>query len=209
MEMKQLNDTMQRPSRYWNIDGLPEVGIGVVWVLTSALCLLPVYIPERWRAFPAVAMMIVIPLATMMLGRMVKSLKRRTTAPRTGYVEPRKPSGRTRLLAGAVGLAIAAGMAFLVTARGASNFELYMTPLLGLITGGAFFVMGIKQGEPRLCGVGVFSGVLGILVALPGWSVELTLGSYFGILGLALLISGSRRLRSFLRENPVAAREGI
>jgi hypothetical protein len=205
MENQQINDAMRRSTQYWNIDGLPEIGVGLFWVAMSFFAILPEYVPRQWKGAPAIAMMIVIPLGSLLMGRVMKSIKRRVTEPRTGYMKPRKPSGAVRIASLATAILVAMGLVFLVREGRAANVEHYMVPFLGLITGISLYVLGLRSGVTRLCWLGVLSVVAGIVLAFVPWSFEATISTYFGVLGIFAVISGSLHLHAYMRDNPVRA----
>jgi hypothetical protein len=94
---KGLQDYLARPRRYGNIDGLPEAAFGLTmlgWVfiayaerlLQPGLALRAVMLPVLMGAWP------------LALARCTQLLKQRVTYQRTGFIEPRCSSRRSRVL---------------------------------------------------------------------------------------------------------------
>ena len=49
MQNVNLKDIESRPQQYWNIDGLPEVVMGGLWIIWGLASLIPDFLPKgRW-----------------------------------------------------------------------------------------------------------------------------------------------------------------
>ena len=96
MQRPNLDDIARRPAQYWMIDGLPELMLGVLWIVWGAAWLAGERLPHAW---PWKAYWLIVPPALAMSGlavnAMTRALKRRVTFPRAGYVEWDQPARRT------------------------------------------------------------------------------------------------------------------
>ena len=111
----QIDEYAKRPIRYQNIDGLNELGIGILWMTLPLLeffnktAASGSFWHRRTTFFVCVAAFTV----ALLYGH--KALKKRLTYPRTGYVKYRQT--RTRVfaslfVAGAVAVAVALATVF-------------------------------------------------------------------------------------------------
>ena len=106
--MDQVGNLLDRPRRYYNIDGLGELG-GSVLCLGSALCLqLLMHFPTDsfWHQ---ISFFVFVGLA-LLIRYGTKAVKTRITYPRTGFVEYRR-QWHTLAIAAALGALGAAGLA--------------------------------------------------------------------------------------------------
>src|SRR5512146_2044148 len=92
-----IEERIHRPTRYWFVDGIPEAVIGGFWLLCS-LGILGAELVLHHRGFGYLAAAFVYGtvaiglLFPFLLPRIIRRWKERVTYPRTGYVEPRRPS---------------------------------------------------------------------------------------------------------------------
>lgn len=205
MQHPNLDDIGRRPQRYWNVDGLPEIVMGVLWMVWGGAWLFGETLPRDWRwntywtftpailAFSGVAAIWV-----------TKRLKARLTFPRAGYVEWREP-GRAAHLGGA---AVAIGAAILlVLALRSDEPGRHVAPVLGVIVSLAFLVASIRQRAPHLLALAGVSVALGLALGTlrGGW---MSANWLFVGLGAALALVGAMRLALFLRRHPRPSMEG-
>ena len=200
MEQQELKEIERRTLKYWNVDGLPELLMGSLWVLWGGLWLAGTALPKG----PAyVAFWLVVPFVLASSGIFsrwaVQKLKERITYPRAGYVLTKQPRWVGVIVALASLLALAALVFGLV--RGS---ESTLPPLLVAIVSLGLFILAVHESNERLLILAVISLGLGVWVwrTNAGWA---GLNWTFLWLGLAALVTGALRLRRFLRENPKAA----
>ena len=92
MQTHDLNAISQRPLRTINADGIPELVMGVTWLLWGILCGIPEMVPtgHLWRYY-----WLIVPFVLMSSGLagpwITKRLKERFSYSRAGYVELRQP----------------------------------------------------------------------------------------------------------------------
>ena len=209
MSHPDLDELARRPARYWNIDGLPELVLGLLWMVWGGAWLVGQAVPHDWRW---TAYWLIVPPALALSGVTAawatRRLKERLTFPRAGYVAWRQPDGRTRILVGAGIVVVASALALLVlTSRAqpaAGNAPAVMTVILSL----SFVAVGLRQRAPHflaLAGVAV-AMALAIGTIASGWA---SMNWLFVALGAACALVGAVRLALFLRAHPRSLAEGL
>jgi len=204
-----LDDLARRPARYWNVDGLPELMMGLLWIAWGGAWLIGQRVPHDWRW---TAYWLAVPPALAAGGFAAvwatRRVKERLTFPRTGYVEWKEPSRGARLSAAAVAITAAVALAVMVVTRDMRQMEHMATPVLSVILSLSFVVASLKQRAPHylaLAGVAVALGLsLGAMKG--GWA---SMNWMFLGLGAACALVGGLRLAFFLRQHPRSPVEGI
>jgi hypothetical protein len=195
----QLRDLEQRPQRYWNADGIPELVMGLVWVLWGVALLIGEALPQGqgqqayWLVMPAILV-----LSGFGANWLVKQLKERLTYPRAGFVTYREPGRATRLLSAGVAVLAAATLAFLIVTGRQGGLEHAAAPAIGLVLSLAFLVAALRQRAPHylaLAGVALMLGLAFGALKL-GWE---SLNWMLVWLGAAAASMGAWRLSRFLR----------
>jgi hypothetical protein len=202
----ELRDLADRPRRYWNVDGIPELMMGLVWIIWGGALILGESIPRGsffglyWLVVPAVLV-----LSGFASNWAVRKLKERLTYPRTGYIEYHDPGGRVRILTALVAIVSAAVMAALLITARAAGAEHTAAPAIGVILSLALLVASVRQRAPHflaLAGVALTLGLAFAALRL-GWAAVPWM---FLWLGLAATILGAWRLRRYVRLHPAEAR---
>lgn len=208
MQNVDLAEIERRPERYWNIDGLPELMMGILWVVWGSAWLLGERIPRGglynafWMTVPPL-----LALSGFVMVWATRALKARITFPRTGYVALEPPGMPARLTVAAVTILTAMILAAAIVRMRANGSTAQMaTPILSVILSLAFLVAGLRQHAPQylmLAGVAVALGIaLGTRNA--GWE---SVNWLFLLLGAAAVAVGGARLMMFVRAHPRAAEE--
>lgn len=198
-----LTEIARRPQRYWNVDGLPELLMGVLWIVWGGAWLLGERIPRGalynafWMIVPA--LLALSGFATVWATR---ELKARITFPRAGYVAFQEPTRSARIGVAAVVLMTAMILtATLIKTRNNAPAGQLATPILSVILSLAFLVAAVRQHAPHyvaLAGVAVALGIaLGTRSA--GWESANWL---FVFIGAASAATGGARLALFIRSHP-------
>lgn len=202
MEPLDLADIAQRPRRYWNADGLPELVMGLLWMSWGAAWLIGDALPKGrafavyWTLTPAL-----LALSGVAAVWLIKRLKARLTFPRTGFVEWREPTRLERLAAAGVAMATAVVLVGIVT-RGGSSGD-HAAPVLGVILALAFVVVSVRQRAPHylaLAGVAVATAIAMAAIG-GGWA---SVNWMFVVIGAASVAVGAARLAVFMRKHPLA-----
>jgi hypothetical protein len=202
-----LEDLARRPSRYWHIDGLPELMIGTLWIVWGAAWLIGQSMPRDWRW--AVYWLVMPPslaLASLALSRATRRLKERISMPRAGYVAWKEP-GRGSRVALAAFIAVAALLLAVFVLWGNAPVPQRAPAVLGVILSLSFVAIGIRQHTPHHLGVGAAARMLTLAIAsiTSGWD---TFNWTLVALGTTCAAVGAVRLVMFLRAHPRIA-EGL
>ena len=196
-----VNDWMQRPLRYWYIDGLSEMAAGLLFVLIALLYYSVTLFPEDSSApnwLLGIGQPVLILLAGWGLRKAVNALKERVTYPRTGYVEYRRPKGNRRwprlILLGLVSGLVAALVALL-----AGRLSSRLIPLLiGIILSAYLVYISSSTGVSRLYINAAFTFVIGLSVTLLNPLEELLMVCFMDAFGLLWLVTGTITLVRYL-----------
>jgi hypothetical protein len=202
MEPPDLNDVARRPARYWNLDGLPELMLGLLWMIWGAAWLFGESLPHDWRRN---TYWLVVPAAlaalVVTMNRMIRALKERITFPRAGYVAWKEPEARTSMAFGAAVVGTAMILAVAVLNVGGRPFEVRAPAVLSVILSVATLAVGVKQRTPHHMALG---GILLILTLAIGTVASGWAAFNWMLLaaGAAFTMMGAVRLALFLRAHP-------
>lgn len=205
MEDKMLN-VEQRVKRYWYSDGIAEISVGGMFLLLGLYFGVQGYFGEGSvvSVILQVSMILVMLAGFFATQWLVNTLKSRLTYPRTGYVEYHvkdNDAKQRRYVVIAVAAMIA--IASMVLINYIRNLD-SMVLGTGLMIGVIFVVLrGKSSGVTRFYYLGGLSLLLGIVLSLDSLSQAYNLGLFYGLLGVALLVSGGLTLRRYLNENPM------
>ncbi len=206
MENDEMKQVEQRVKRYWYADGIAELTSGGLFVLLGIYFGAQGFLGEGSTA----SIILQISLILVMVGGifgvrwLVNTLKARLTYPRTGYVEYRvneKDAKVRRYVVAGVAMIIAIASIVLVDyIRGLDSMAL----ITGLLVGVIFIALrGRSSGLKRFYALGGLAIVLGVALSFSELSQAYNLGLFYGLLGIAIMISGGLVLRRYLSENPL------
>jgi len=204
MENDEMKQVEQRVKRYWYADGIAELTSGGLFVLLGIYFGAQGFLGEGSTA----SIILQISLILVMVGGifgvrwLVNTLKARLTYPRTGYVEYRvneKDAKVRRYVVAGVAMIIAIASIVLVDyIRGLDSMAL----ITGLLVGVIFIALrGRSSGLKRFYALGGLAIVLGVALSFSELSQAYNLGLFYGLLGIAIMISGGLVLRRYLSEN--------
>jgi MFS family permease len=205
MEPLDLNDVARRPARYWNLDGLPELMLGLLWMVWGSAWLFGQTLPHDWR-WNVYWLLVPALLAALGLAmnRLVRALKERITFPRAGYVAWKEPDRRTSMAFGAAIVGVAMILALVVLDTPPA--EMRAPAVLSVILSLAVLALGVRQRTPRHIALG---GVLLVLALAIGTLTSGWAGFNWMLLaaGTVCTIMGAVRLTLFLRAHPRPAEQ--
>lgn len=207
MEDKLL-DVEQRIKRYWYSDGIAELSSGGMFILLGLYFGILGYFGEDSLVGMGFRVSLVLILIAGVYGVrwFVNTLKTRVTYPRTGYVKYRaneQDAGRRRYIVMAVALVIA--MASITLVKYIQGLD-SMVLITGVLVAIVFVVLrGKSSGVTRFYLMGGLSLALGIGLSLGALPEEYNLALFYGLLGIAIMVSGGIVLRRYLTENPMPA----
>lgn len=204
-----LRELEQRPKRYWNVDGIPELMMGLVWMVWGAALIYGEALPKGrgsnwyWMVVP-----MVLVLSGVVSNWAVKKLKERLTYPRTGWVEMKEPSRGVRQLAAGIAVVSAGALAAMIVTGRVNGLEHTATPGIGLVLSLSFVIASIRQKAPHMLALAAVALVLGFSFGMLklGWE---SLSWMFLWLGLAAALVGGWRLRRYLAANRMPEGEGL
>ena len=207
-DMKQVE---RRVKRYWYTDGIAELASGGMFLLLGLYFGVLGYFQEG----SLISVILQASMVLIMVGGafgvrwLVNTLKSRLTYPRTGYVEYRvneKDAKIRRYVVIAVAMIFAIGSIVLIDyIRGLDSMVLFT----GVIVGVIFIALrGKSSGLKRFYLLGGLSIVLGIALAYSKLQQVYTLSLFYGLLGVAILVSGGLVMRQYLEENPLRLENG-
>ena len=201
-----MMDIERRIKRYWYSDGIAEISVGGMFILLGLYFAVQGYFGEdsTVSVILQVGMVLVMLAGFFVTQWLVNTLKARLTYPRTGYVEYRvkdNDAKQRRYVVMAVAAMIAiASMVLINYIRDLDSMVLGTGFLIGVI----FVVLrGKSSGVTRFYFLGGFSLLIGIVLSFDNLSQAYNLGLFYGLLGVALLVSGGLVLRRYLSDNPI------
>lgn len=189
----------KRGEQYWYEDGLWELTIGLLFVFYSAYYGLVGLLPQEsgLRSILSVGYIVVVPGAMLVASWIVRRLKERITAPRTGHIAV----VRSRHIIQAVILAAVVGAA---TVAAALLIESLYVPVL--VGGGgmaiALAITAYRIGITRMIAPAVVSLIAGFVLSVTTDAPEPGFSFLFGSVGLVIAILGAVTFSRYLRRNP-------
>jgi hypothetical protein len=204
-ESLNLGEIERRPMKYWNADGLPELMMGLLWIVWGGAWLVGQSLPRgtAWNVYWMFTPVLLVFSGVAAIWA-IKKLKTRLTFPRTGYVEWKEPTRGQRLLGAAVAMATAAAAAALIMKSRTEGLERMAAPGLGVLLSLGFVAASLTQRAPHLLALAGVALVLGWACGTlnTGWDAMnwMLIG-----LGVATSLVGTVRLRVFLKRNPLEA----
>jgi hypothetical protein len=193
MDQPNLNEIERRPLKHWNVDGMPELLMGLIWLLMGGSYVLG---PSH-GAFRGVAPLVVL-AAILWAKWFLKKLKERITYPRVGYVRPL--TGMQRQAWSVIAAALLVATIVLVRARSWSGDQ-RSSMAVGLILAVGFAFLAWRQGTPHMLWYAAATPALYVCYYAARGGV-LPLEWMFLLLGAICTVGGAIRLGRFLRGNP-------
>jgi cobalamin synthase len=206
MTMNQNFEELQkRTKRYWYTDGLNEIAFGFICLILGLYFLAQVLLPQDSLISNLLtAGFVLLVLGSAFLTRwMVTTLKERLTYPRTGYVSYAKPGARQNWLTAIIGMLFAVLLVAFFTTHPAS--QAWMSAVSGLIFAAVWGIFAYRLGLSRFYFIAATALIFGAIPTLTGMQEILGLATFYGLIGLAMFVSGGLTLKSYLENtNPAA-----
>ncbi len=204
--------TIQRQTqRYWYVDGLTEIGAGVLIFLLGLLYLLvgllsPGALADWLIGFGQPGLIVA---GWLIVNWVVRGLKERITYPRTGYVAYRRERGGKRTRAILVTVGLAAGFAIAAVYFGKLAGERMIPVLIGLMMAGAVAYLGYTFSLRRFYLLAAVCVVLGGAGTLFQLGDNFSMALFFGGFGIAWVVSGAVTLSAYLHSTQPALGEEV
>ncbi len=211
MQNDEIKQVEQRVKRYWYSDGIAELASGGLFVLLGVYFGAQGILGEgsMWGIILQLSLILVMVGGVFGVRWLVNTLKARLTYPRTGYVEYRvnEKEAKTRryVIAGIAMIIAMASILLIDYIRGLDAMALVTGLLVGLIF---IALRGKSSGLKRFYLLGGLAILLGVGLSFSSLSQAYNLGLFYGLLGIAIVISGGLVLRRYLNENPLPAENG-
>jgi hypothetical protein len=181
-----------------NLDGLPEIAIGSIFLATAGLQWLQVAFPAGsplHKAAP-LGLGLLVPALILSAQWAIKTIRRKFLIERVGYVELRPMNRKLFWTVFGIAFLVALAMAFAIAARSVPPRS-WLLATTGMCGG----ILAVKAGRlPRFVIGGVLMAAAGIVLGLTRMSVEVGFTILFGSMGLLSLISGCVVLLLFMRK---------
>ena len=173
--------------RAYNRDGLPEIAVGLMFLLLSGFIYAQVALPRESMGFKlAVLAFALLPLPLFLgSGWALQWLRRRFLIERVGYVEY-KPMGWKQIGFG-IALAALLALALFGVATWVSHPDRWLLAGTGLLGGGLIAWCGRL---PRFILGGVVMAATGAFLAFAGVSLGIGFTMLYGFQGVVTLVSG-------------------
>jgi len=200
---KDINQAMQRTKRYWHVDGINEMGLGLLFLLMGVYFFLEFILTPASSLYQImnVAFVILVVVIGLSSGRLINTVKEHLTYPRTGYVAYRQARGIKRWIRVLLLFSASALVAALIVNLPISHNWLPL--VLGITVAGAMLYIGNRVGLSRFYILAAISMLAGAGIAFSG--VDLTVGGmlYNTLMGVALFLSGGLTLRNYLSQTRI------
>jgi hypothetical protein len=202
----------KRTVRYWFEDGIAELCVGGLCVWLALYFLAQALAPEKSTIQFIIVKIGFIPwffLGFWLFGRITRSLKQNLTYRRTGFVSYGRAEKKTRtrkaLLAGTIAGMVSFGFAILWAHR-PIGFD-PIPVLSGLIFTLVLIILAFRTGAWRLVLAAAAIAASGTALSLWGWGDKANLVAFYGLVAVALFVSGGVTLALYLRRNPIQGGE--
>jgi len=199
-----LVDAHLRVARYWNVDGLADIAVGM-WVIAVALGEYAIAQTPRGstgRLIAVLAFAFGLPTALFFSNRLVVAIRRRFTYRRTGFVTYRRDR---RVWAVGAAVAVVVALALLMLVATGANWAVYLFALQGLVPGGALIYTGRLIGLARFQVVGAIYASAGVAVAVVNPDLVRGLIVFWTAMGAVHLLAGVITLWQYVRLHPSVA----
>lgn len=197
----EIDQAKQRVYRYWYVDGLTEMGFGIICLLLGFYFYVQATYPKDSALYKLfdLGLVFVIFGAGLAGSRFISFFKNRITYPRTGYVSYRKLDGKYRWLTGLLAMVIGSLTAGLVINAPASFA--WLPAATGLIMAAVLLFIAARASLPRFYLLSLGSAVIGAGLSFAGVGDILGLAYYYFLICLALFVSGGITLLIYLQAN--------
>ena len=199
-------EIIRRTQRYWYVDGLNELAVGVVVSLLGVYYYVLGHIPNSGtRAWLLGLGMPALIILGALAGRwVVARLKEHLTYPRTGYVSYRRPGIRRRILVSLLSAVAAAALVYF-SSRLLERFSQNLLPILtGLLFAILILYLGLNYGVARFYLLALGTFLMGLLTAWLSLPEPFDSALFFGGAGVLWILSGGLTLVRYLRSTTPA-----
>ncbi len=200
-----VSDVERRVKRYWFTDGIVEIVGGGLSFLFGTYFIAQEMLAEgsAWHTVLGGAFVLLLVSGYFITRSLVNNLKTRITYPRTGYVDypSQKGTALRRILT--IGIAVGVSTMLIAIGRRVGTYD-WVPAFTGVLFGFVLLLVMRKKGGPvRFYILAIFSVAAGLILSFSGLDLSYSLGLFYGLVGIAYLISGSMTLRRYILQNPM------
>lgn len=202
MKDNSLNQVTKRTAGYWYVDGLAEIGTGVVFLMLGVFYLvLAGFEPDGVNGLiVGIGQPAIILLGMYGGGRVVRYFKERITFPRTGYVSYRRMSKSMRRKKAVLAGTIAATLAVVITLMFLDLLHTRIWLIAGILGAGVPVLFGYRSGLPRFYLIAVLMVAWSIVInILPELTEMIFAVLFYSGIGVIVTLSGVFTLQRYLR----------
>jgi hypothetical protein len=209
MVKSEIDTVIQRTQRYWYVDGLGEIAVGLLLLFFGlSFTLFDLVQNETLSMALALAQPLLFFLLWWLGGKAVRYFKERLTYPRTGYVAlPRKKKRLSRLILAALVAAVLGGLVGLLQAVSSDN-QLMMPVVMALMLALSVALIARRFGLLRFYLLAGYTFLLGLLAALLPLGETRQNVFLFAMFGLGWVVSGGVTLARYLAHTQPPAMDG-
>ena len=201
-----LKEIEQRPRRYWNADGLPELSMGAVWIVWGIALALPKLLPQgTWLGWYWKSVPVILVVAAFSSQWVAKKLKERITFPRGGYVRWPEPSRTMQVVSALIAALVGLMLVVLVIRGRADGLRNLVAPLSAILIAVAFLVPAIRWKMTHFLVLSIAALALAFIILDRHMNVEPAMTFLLLTLGVIAMVLGSVRLSIYLRRHPAQA----
>jgi hypothetical protein len=203
-----VSDVERRVRRYWYTDGIGELIGGGMFILLGLYFALQEFMGQNSLVSGILqASLVLVMIGGMFISRrLINGLKTRLTYPRTGYVEYEVNDRAIKSRRIWVAL-----LAFTISALTMVFVRLFQFfDAIVAVTGVAVglilvFLRAKSAGLTRFYALGAVAVLLGLGLSVSKLPNAYSLGLFYGLMGLAFIMSGGWTLLRYLKDNPLPA----
>ena len=185
--------TLLRAVQYYYIDGVFEFTFSGLCLLLAAFFFIQAKIPDGLvSTILMVSFVVIIPLGSIVISRLVNRFKEKITYPRTGYLAYQRPKGARIAVKVGLGLGVSAILGGLVAViiTGSPQSLDWMPGLTAFVFAFVFAWLGYRTSLPRFLLIGFLLLLSGILLSIIGPPVTIAGTSSNPLLGCSSLSQG-------------------
>jgi len=195
----EIDTVIQRTQRYWYVDGLGEIAVGVMLLVFGLyFALLDRVQNPTLQMVVALGQPVLFLLLWWLGGKAVRRLKERLTYPRTGYIVlQRKKKPLSRLIIAAITAGVVGGLVGLLQAL-SSGTRVIIPLVVSLLLALSVAIIARRFGLVRFYILAAYTALLGVLSVILPISEDQQNVFIFSLFGLGWIVSGAVTLAHYL-----------
>lgn len=205
----EIDTVIQRTQRYWYVDGLGEIAVGMMLLIFGLyFALLDRIQDPTLQMVVALGQPVLFLLMWWLGGKAVRRLKERLTYPRTGYVVlPRKKKPLSRLIIAAIIAGSMGGLIGLLQAL-TSGSRVIIPVVVSLLLAISVAIIARRFALARFYLLAVYTALLGLLSAVLPIPENQQNVFIFALFGLGWIVSGAVTLARYLASTQPTGEDG-